>query len=441
MIEWKNIIVGFLTLLIATSVVYITLNNNLRIRVDGDKSTFYVKDGNRWIVSGREYNYLYDGTTKLNRQLSATYINTTINETEETVTITRYTKYIKGPVIIDTYFFDGNLDDVELFPISHKIEIFNGTGFYYRYDVKELTYDGDTFKLDGNQISMNFGKNMKVTWWEGYRIGWIYKAGSMYVKSEKLQSDYETFDVRLFDPFEVGINYGLVTTTPVGDPGGNYDTITDAYSRAQRITTTAPITITEIGWYTTLDTEEANFEVGIYSHDSGINQPANLLYSDVTNAKGTLAGWKKKDGLDWDLNASTIYWLAIQLDNTATSSKIPSQSGETGEYTVYHQPDTTLPSSWSGNLLSNYAMSIYAIGAYTFGGSVKDALGVAIYNATILIINQSDNKVVSTQYSASDGTWDDATIVCGNFSVYAYMENETHTDGDNKPHINISKGC
>ena len=148
--------------------------------------------------SGREYNKLYDGTRIMYRQRSGINVSTTINGDE--ITITRTTPYIRGPVIIDTYKFRGNITDIELFPISHTIEVINGTGYFYRYEVKDLTYDGSTYKLDGTETVAEFGKNMKVTWWEGYRLGWVYASGSMYVKSEKITTDHVMFNVRLFDP-------------------------------------------------------------------------------------------------------------------------------------------------------------------------------------------------------------------------------------------------
>jgi len=190
---------GVLIIIILLSgYVYITMDH-LKIRIDNDKSTFYVKDG-RWLVSGREINSLFDGTTKLNRRVTNITINTTFNYITNKTKVVRITPYIRGPVIIDTYEFYGNNTIPDLFPVSHTVEIINGSGFFYKYEVRDLDYDGSTFKLNGKQTSMNFGKNMKVTWWKDYRLGWIYESGSMYVKSEKIQDDYMKFDVRLFDP-------------------------------------------------------------------------------------------------------------------------------------------------------------------------------------------------------------------------------------------------
>jgi len=173
----------------------------LKMRIDFDKSTFYSQNANnRWVVAGREYNYMFDGASKMYRSKAGIVMDPQLDIEKNTTTVIRTTPYIRGPVIVDTYVFDGKVDNIELFPISHTVEIYNATGYYYKYDVRDLTYDGDTFKFDKDTTSMNFGKNMKVEWWEGFRLGWVYKSGSMYVKSEKIDSDYAKFNIRLFDP-------------------------------------------------------------------------------------------------------------------------------------------------------------------------------------------------------------------------------------------------
>ena len=214
-----KITIGSLILLILATSIYLTMDN-VKIRVDNDKSTFYVFEDSRWRVSGREYNKLLDGTKLMYRKSSGIEINYSINDMN--VIITRFTPYIRGPKIKDTYVFIGDVKDVELFPISHKIEIFNATGYYYKYEVKDLVYSGETFKLDGTQTIQSFGRNMEVEWWEGYRLGWIYKNGNMYIKSEKIDSDYKVFDVRLFDPVTIMDYTYDINNNPNGITVGNY---------------------------------------------------------------------------------------------------------------------------------------------------------------------------------------------------------------------------
>lgn len=191
-------IMGILTVLIVSSTIaYITFMNDLKIRVDDDKTTFYVKE-TWWRVTGREYNKLFDGTSQMNRDRSSIKVDTVINP-DNTTTITRYTKYIRGPVIVDTYYFDGMATDVELFPIEHKIEIYNASGKFYRYEVRDLYYDGETQKLEAKVNEWNFGKNMKVEWEIPFRWAWVYKSGIMKVQYY-VNSDYFVLHNRLYDP-------------------------------------------------------------------------------------------------------------------------------------------------------------------------------------------------------------------------------------------------
>ncbi len=121
--------------------------DNDRIRVDNDKSTFYVPHEDYfwiWTVSGREYNKLMDGTSNMNRDVSNIFVEEIFrNETGQFYfrdgefvdnsllypnleleigesQIGRKTPYIRGPVIIDTYYFDGTIDDIETIAVEQK---------------------------------------------------------------------------------------------------------------------------------------------------------------------------------------------------------------------------------------------------------------------------------------------------------------------------------
>ena len=163
----------------------------------------------------------------------------------------------------------------------------------------------------------------------------------------------------------VGTNCGLCTSAPSADPAGSNYTIDD-YGRAVRIVVGAtPITITEIGFYVDNATEEANFEVGLYSDNADV--PGSLLQSEKTNAKGTTSGWKKKTGLSWDLDASTTYWLAVQCDNTATQTSI-NYGSIAGQRYSYNTSMATLPATWSASGTSdNTMMAIYGVYEETGG--------------------------------------------------------------------------
>lgn len=201
---YRNFTIGVLAVmaLIGSGVFYVTFLDQARIRIDEDKSTFYVKHEDYpwiWTVSGREYNRLFDGSSIMNRDTKGITIkNKTVNGE---FLIVRTTPYQRGPIIRDTYFFKGNIEGIELFPIRHKVEVINAQGMFYRYTVDDLTETGNKRKLS-SQTSLNFGRNMKVDFPSGYRwawIGWPYGEDSFSAQYNIL-SDYEVFEVRLYDP-------------------------------------------------------------------------------------------------------------------------------------------------------------------------------------------------------------------------------------------------
>lgn len=203
-----EITIGFLLLtLLSTGVVYVALqDSDVKIRIDDDKSTFYVLEESRWRVSGREYNKLYSGTRLSYRDLSTIVIETIYNNQTKQTTIKRTTGFQNGAVIIDTYSFDGNINDVELFPVSHFVEIINGSGLIYQYEVRDLVYDGLTIKNPSSPLS--FGRKMKIEWDKKAYWSTVYKSGILKVRY-RIYNPYESFYVRLFDPEIKQIDSGI----------------------------------------------------------------------------------------------------------------------------------------------------------------------------------------------------------------------------------------
>jgi hypothetical protein len=163
-----------------------------------------------------------------------------------------------------------------------------------------------------------------------------------------------------------GTNSGFVTVAPVDDPAGSNQTV-DAWRWAVKDTSPAVLTkITEVGWWCDNATEASNFEVGLYAHDAGDDEPAARLFVDNTNAKGTSSGWKTVT-VDWTITPETIYWIAIQVDDTATATKIDYNPGTpTGRYAV--AAGATLPDPFASGAESNRAMAIYALVGSGAGG-------------------------------------------------------------------------
>jgi hypothetical protein len=157
----------------------------------------------------------------------------------------------------------------------------------------------------------------------------------------------------------IGTNAGFVSSAPVADPTGTA-TLMDTHATGLKDTSPAGTNkITEIGWWCDNATEEANFEVGLYSHHAGNDKPDARLFVDNTNAKGTGSGWKTV-AVDWVISASTIYWIAAQLDNTATQTNID-RNADAGDRRSIITAGDTLNNPWDvGSNETSWAEAIYA---------------------------------------------------------------------------------
>lgn len=157
----------------------------------------------------------------------------------------------------------------------------------------------------------------------------------------------------------VGTNAGFVSSAPVADPGGT-TTLIDTQSVAIKDTSSADAaTITEIGWWCDNATEETNFEVGLYSHDADNDKPDIRLYVEATNAKGTDAGWKTVS-VNWEISSNTTYWIAIQVDDTATTTNID-RNADGGDAISIKTSSASLTDPWGASTETVWARAIYAL--------------------------------------------------------------------------------
>ena len=110
----------------------------------------------------------------------------------------------------------------------------------------------------------------------------------------------------------VGTNCGFVETAPTSDPRGRYD-----YGEARRIfgfKDVAPVgavKIVEIGWWMNTTKTAGTVKVGIYDHNSGDNEPENLLTGSDSFTRSSTAGWQVKTGLNIAVTAEDTYWIAF----------------------------------------------------------------------------------------------------------------------------------
>jgi len=208
----------------------------------------------------------------------------------------------------------------------------------------------------------------------------------------------------------IGTNAGFVETAPSSDPTGS-DTTADESARASRDTSPATaVRITEMGVYISNATEAAQIELGFYDHDAVYDLPKDLI-EKTEIAKGTTEGWKIDVGLNWTISSSTIYWVATQCDNTATTTEL-----DYGINVGYRQAYrtiaglTALPNPWidtlEGNNLSYAVYAVWEAGEPPPGINTKINIGDAWKEISAMKINIGDTwKAVSAAKINIGDTW------------------------------------
>ena len=203
----------------------------------------------------------------------------------------------------------------------------------------------------------------------------------------------------------IGTNSGFVTVAPTTDPAASNFAV-DTRANVMRDTSSATAArITEVGWWCDTATEEANFEIALYD-SNGSNQAGDIIHSSTTNAKGTTAGWKTV-AVDWAIDASTDYWLGLQLDDTATTTNLNySSSGGAGWDFIDSQ--TSLPDPFGGgSVFFNFGMiGLYAVwdtGAAE-GTNMQINRGDVWKSVTAMQINRGDvwKAVTGAQINRGD---------------------------------------
>lgn len=158
----------------------------------------------------------------------------------------------------------------------------------------------------------------------------------------------------------LGTNSGFVTEAPVDDPLSSSRSQIDNNKIATYDTSPELAElITEIGWWCDTATEEADFQVALYSNNSGA--PYTRLYYSTASAKGTSDGWKVIDGLNWEITASTGYWIVVSCADTSSTTYVDwYSSGGSGVYSTYGSPSLTNPWQY-GSGDADAKAAIYAV--------------------------------------------------------------------------------
>ncbi len=192
----KIVLSSFLILIILLYSVYIFMPEKVKMVVGKTNTEFYVWEDESWVLGATEYINLFDGTTKM--RASSRLIETQIGQV--ITIIKRTSKWKDNITTISTYSFDSTINNVELFPISHKLECFNCKGKILHFEYRDILYMGETRTAYSPE---SFGHNMKIEWDSN---AYYSKVFQQKVASDKLiiryrpESNYEVFNVRMFDP-------------------------------------------------------------------------------------------------------------------------------------------------------------------------------------------------------------------------------------------------
>jgi len=157
-----------------------------------------------------------------------------------------------------------------------------------------------------------------------------------------------------------GTSGGFVTAAPAGDPNGSALSVEAEAFGLKDVCPADVNIITQVGWYSSVDSPEANYEVGLYSHDSDNDEPDVLLASSVGNTKAASAiGWQIVSGLAWAVTPGTTYWIGLQVDTTAGSTATDYSNGQTKyarKLVASSLPNPFVVFDTSDRILSLYAL-------------------------------------------------------------------------------------
>ena len=145
-------------------------------------------------------------------------------------------------------------------------------------------YEGDTIKNPNPPLT--FGRNMKVEWDSQAYWSTVYKSGILKVRFRP-KSDYEKYNVRLFDPIVGGVNISKIKGNCVNHTQDTYHIVTYAYTcLTDRFNyTTAP---NKYAWcYNDTVLGNGTYPI-VFKHtfDRG-NLPAKYIEWDVREKNGT----------------------------------------------------------------------------------------------------------------------------------------------------------
>jgi len=158
---------------------------------------------------------------------------------------------------------------------------------------------------------------------------------------------------------ELGTNCGFVTEAPTSDPGGSALLACNRASAGKFTSPAGAIKIIEIGWWSSITSANTDTcRVGIYSNNTGDDEPLTLLAQSDEFSTGTTTGWKKMS-VNFDIEPETTYWLAVVVPYGNPCHKID-YSTTGGRYS--QDAGGTFSETWNADFATNnFLIAIYAV--------------------------------------------------------------------------------
>lgn len=429
------ILSSVLILVILISSIYIFMPESVKLVVGNTNSKFYVWEDEKWTLSATEYVNIFDGTTKMRAKSREVNYQTDNNIT----TITRTSLWKNNITTIDTYTFNSAITNVELFPISHTVNILNAKDKILHFEYRDLLYDGVTRTAISPE---SFGHNMKVEWIETDDFMWA-KVYQQKVASDKLIVRYrvgsngEVFTVRLFDP-SIPVTQTSVIKTNVSSLC--YQDIVNNNNQLE-------------GWCNVTDTDDDNigyeykwFKNSILfvngstiNYAQGINTNLNnISIINITLGDEWVFGCRGTDGYNYsnwtNSTTVTIHNISFSIDGTSVITLTSPISKELGSVILNatinaYDRNVSSVSSWGG-LLSCDADNDKIFSAelgirYLFNFSVATD-GTATYDGTFLTFSGDEcpSNAIDYYYDVINSNH---YFLCANRDIYIYNASGNYT--------------
>ena len=191
----KKILSAFLIVAFLATSIYFMMPDAVKIEIGRTNTEYSVWENESWVSAAVEYVNLYDGTTKMRAKSRELIYWEDLNYAY----VSRTSIWKDNITTNQTYTFNKTADNVEQLPARNEFECFNCVGKIVHYEIRNILYEGETKVINS---PFSFGHRMKIEWADGAYYAKVFqqKSSDKIIIKYRPTSDYESYEVRLFDP-------------------------------------------------------------------------------------------------------------------------------------------------------------------------------------------------------------------------------------------------